>query len=50
MKKRPASEYRSWMAASDTGWSGPVTGREFHPLESSAFHGALYQTITFLAY
>ena len=24
-----------------TGWSEPVPGREFHPLESSAFHGAL---------
>ena len=25
-----------------TGWSEPVPGREFHPLKSSAFHGALY--------
>jgi hypothetical protein len=24
-----------------TGWSEPVPGRELHPLESSAFHGAL---------
>jgi len=24
-----------------TGWSEPVPGREFHPLESSALHGAL---------
>jgi len=24
-----------------TGWSEPVPGREFHPLKSSAFHGAL---------
>ena len=24
-----------------TGWSGPVPGRELHPLKSSAFHGAL---------
>ena len=24
-----------------TGWSEPVPGREFHPLESSAFHDAL---------
>ena len=23
-----------------TGWSEPVPGREFHPLKSSAFHGA----------
>jgi hypothetical protein len=23
------------------GWSEPVAGREFHPLKSSAFHGAL---------
>src|SRR5580692_3628295 len=24
-----------------TGWSEPVPGRELHPLQSSAFHGAL---------
>jgi len=24
-----------------TGWSEPVPGREFHPLKSSAIHGAL---------
>jgi hypothetical protein len=24
-----------------TGWSEPVPGREFHPLKSNAFHGAL---------
>src|ERR1019366_6571647 len=24
-----------------TGWNEPVPGREFHPLKSSAFHGAL---------
>jgi hypothetical protein len=24
-----------------TGWSEPVPGQEFHPLESGAFHGAL---------
>jgi len=23
-----------------TGWSGPVPGRDFHPLKISAFHGA----------
>jgi integrase len=28
-------------ASIDTGWSEPVPGREFHPLKSSAFHGAL---------
>jgi hypothetical protein len=28
-----------------TGWSEPVPGRELHPLESSAFHGALYQQL-----
>jgi hypothetical protein len=27
-KKRLASEGRSWMAASATGWSEPVSGRE----------------------
>jgi hypothetical protein len=27
-------------AASIAGWSEPVPGREFHPLKSSAFHGA----------
>ena len=26
-----------------SGWSEPVPGREFHPLKSSAFHGALLQ-------
>ena len=26
-----------------TGWSEPVPGREFHPLKSNAFHGALSQ-------
>ena len=26
-----------------TGWSEPVPGRELHPLESSAFHGALFR-------
>ena len=29
-----------------TGWSEPVPGREFHPLKSSAFHGALFQQLT----
>jgi hypothetical protein len=29
------------MYASPAGWSEPVPGREFHPLKSSAFHGAL---------
>src|SRR6516225_3011826 len=32
-----------------TGWSEPVPGREFHlefhPLESSAFHGALFRQL-----
>jgi hypothetical protein len=26
-----------------TGWSEPVPGWEFHPLKSSAFHGALFR-------
>src|SRR5450631_4878003 len=29
-----------------TGWSEPVPGREFHPLKSSAFHGALFRQLT----
>jgi hypothetical protein len=29
-----------------TGWSEPVPGREFHPLKSSAFHGALLRDLT----
>jgi len=29
-----------------TGWSEPVPGREFHPLKSSAFHGALFRQTT----
>jgi hypothetical protein len=28
-----------------TGWSEPVPGRELHPLESSAFHGALLRQL-----
>src|SRR6266850_3957208 len=28
-----------------TGWSEPVPGREFHPLESSAFHGARFRQL-----
>ena len=29
-------------------WSEPVPGREFHPLKSSAFHGALSQQLCWL--
>ena len=29
-----------------TGWSEPAPGREFHPLKSSAFHGALLRQLT----
>lgn len=43
MKKRPALEHRIWMAASATGWSDSVSGRELRPLKSSGFHGALLQ-------
>ena len=32
-----------------TGWSEPVPGREFHPLKSSAFHGALFHQLTIIA-
>jgi hypothetical protein len=28
-----------------TGWSEPVPGRESHPLNSSAFHGALFRQL-----
>jgi hypothetical protein len=28
-----------------TGWSEPVPGREFHPLKSSAFHGARFRQL-----
>src|ERR1700751_406782 len=28
-----------------SGWSEPVPGREFHPLKSSAFHGALLRQL-----
>jgi hypothetical protein len=28
------------------GWSEPVPGRELHPLESSAFHGALFRPLS----
>jgi hypothetical protein len=28
-----------------TGWSEPVPGGELHPLESNAFHGALFQQL-----
>jgi len=30
-----------------SGWSEPVPGREFHPLKSSAFHGALLRQLSF---
>jgi hypothetical protein len=29
-----------------SGWSESVPGREFHPLKSSAFHGALLQQLS----
>jgi hypothetical protein len=29
-----------------TGWSEPVSGRELHPLKSSAFHGALLRQLS----
>ena len=29
-----------------TGWSEPVPGREFHPLKSSAFHGARFRQLS----
>jgi hypothetical protein len=31
------------MATSSAGWSEPVSGRESHPLKSSAFRGALFR-------
>jgi hypothetical protein len=36
-------------ASITTGWSEPVPGREFHPLKSSAFHGALLRQLAQLA-
>jgi hypothetical protein len=40
-EKTPASEDRKLdVAASATGWSEPVPGRELHPPQSSAFPGA----------
>ncbi|MGA7551583.1 MAG: hypothetical protein WBW24_22625, partial [Candidatus Sulfotelmatobacter sp.] len=30
------------------GWSDPVCGREFHPLKSSAVHGALFHELSTL--
>jgi hypothetical protein len=35
----------SALASIATGWSEPVPGREFHPLKSSAFHGALLRQL-----
>src|SRR5882724_6103568 len=35
----------STAASIATGWSEPVPGREFHPLKSSAFHGALFRQL-----
>ena len=29
------------------GWSESVPGREFHPLKSSAFYGALYRQLSY---
>jgi predicted HAD superfamily Cof-like phosphohydrolase len=37
------SSVASAAASIATGWSEPVPGRELHPLESSAFHGALFR-------
>jgi hypothetical protein len=34
----------STAASIATGWSESVPGRELHPLKSSAFHGALFQS------
>jgi len=53
MKKRPASEGRSWTGSASaaasiaTRWREPVPGRELHPLKSSAFRGALYRQLRF---
>ena len=40
---QPELDFLSYVldGASKTGWSEPVSEREFHPLKSSAFHGAL---------
>jgi hypothetical protein len=38
------------MAASATGWSEPVPGRELHWLKSSAFHGARRGRIVSFSY
>ena len=40
------SSVASAAASIATGWSEPVPGRELHPLESSAFHGALLRQLT----
>ena len=39
------SSVASAAASIATGWSEPVPGRELHPLESSAFHGALLRQL-----
>ena len=39
------SSVASAAASIATGWSEPVPGRELHPLESSAFHGALFRQL-----
>jgi hypothetical protein len=35
-----------FMIQGSAGWSEPVPGREFHPLKSSAFHGALSRQLS----
>ncbi len=40
------SSVASAAASIATGWSEPVPGRELHPLESSAFHGALLRQLS----
>jgi hypothetical protein len=44
------SSVASAAASIATGWSEPVPGRELHPLESSAFHGALLRQRSIFGY
>ena len=46
--ERSDSFVASAAASIATGWSEPVPGRELHPLESSAFHGALFRQLRIL--
>jgi hypothetical protein len=45
-REKPLVKNRSTRWKSERRWNEPVPLRELHPLESSAFHGALFHQLT----